>query len=92
MGKLKIDSSQSNFLLDGTRFFYLADTVWSAFTNITLEEWDYYLKKRHEQGFNVLQINTMPQWDRCMSDTGLYPFAMEMVTKTASLWKKRCRK
>ncbi len=77
MGKLKIDSSQSNFLLDGTRFFYLADTVWSAFTNITLEEWDYYLKKRREQGFNVLQINTMPQWDRCMSDTGLYPFAMD---------------
>mgnify|MGYP002230522784 CR=1 FL=1 len=25
--------------------------------------------------FNVLQINTMPQWDRCISDIGLYPFA-----------------
>lgn len=77
MSRLEIDQNKSNFLLDGEPFFYLADTIWSAFTNVTLEEWEYYLKKRKEQGFNVLQINTMPQWDRCMSDTGLYPFAMD---------------
>ena len=77
MGKLEIDNNKSNFLLDGRPFFYLADTIWSAFTNITLEEWEYYLRRRREQGFTVLQINTLPQWDRCMSDTGLYPFAME---------------
>lgn len=65
---------QGGFTKDGKPFFYLADTVWSAFTNITMDEWKYYLKKRREQGFNVLQINTMPQWDRCMSDTGIYPF------------------
>lgn len=45
-------------------FFYLADTVWSAFTNIDLTDWAYYLKVRKEQGFNVLQINILPQWDR----------------------------
>lgn len=75
MSRLKVDQEQTNFLLDGKPFFYLADTIWSAFTNVTMEEWEFYLKKRREQGFTVLQINTLPQWDRCMSDTGLYPFA-----------------
>lgn len=75
MSRLEVDQNQSNFVLDGKPFFYLGDTVWSAFTNITTEEWEYYLKKRKEQGFTVLQINTMPQWDRCASNQKLYPFA-----------------
>lgn len=77
MGSLTVDQNKSRFLLDGKPFFYLGDTIWSAFTNVTLDEWEYYLQKRKEQGFTVLQINTLPQWDRCMSDTGLYPFATE---------------
>ena len=40
-------------------FFYLADTCWSAFTNITDDEWDYYLYKRKAQGFNTIQINIL---------------------------------
>ncbi|WP_099466778.1 apiosidase-like domain-containing protein [Konateibacter massiliensis] len=74
MSKLRIDESKNILIKDNKPFFYLADTIWSAFTNVTLEEWDYYLKKRKMQGFNVLQINTLPQWDRCMSDVGVYPF------------------
>ncbi len=74
MSKLTVNPSGTQLMLDGRPFFYLADTIWSAFTNVTMEEWDAYLKKRKEQGFNVLQINTLPQWDRCMADTGLYPF------------------
>ena len=74
---LQVDENKTNFTLDGKPFFYLADTIWSAFTNVTEEEWEYYLKRRKEQGFNVLQVNTMPQWDRCMSDIGIYPFATE---------------
>lgn len=74
MSKLKIDKTKSIFIKDDQPFFYLADTIWSAFTNVTIEEWGYYLKKRKMQGFNVLQINTLPQWDRCMSDVGIYPF------------------
>lgn len=77
MGRLAVNQDKSSFLLDGRPFFYLGDTIWSAFTNVTMEEWEYYLQKRREQGFTVLQINTLPQWDRCMSDTGLYPFATE---------------
>lgn len=71
------NQDKSSFLLDGRPFFYLGDTIWSAFTNVTMDEWEYYLQKRREQGFTVLQINTLPQWDRYMSDTGLYPFATE---------------
>ena len=77
MGRLRVDQHQSNFVLDGKPFFYLGDTIWSAFTNVTMEEWEYYLKRRWEQGFTVLQINTLPQWDRCSADIGWYPFATE---------------
>lgn len=58
----------------GQPFFWLADTCWSAFTNITNEEWTAYLDHRAAQGFNVLQINTLPQWDRCGSLLDVYPF------------------
>ena len=46
----------------------MADTVWSAFTNIEMEEWEYYLNYRKYQGFNVLQINILPQWDAVTKD------------------------
>lgn len=75
MSKIQIDNNKRGFKLNGEPFFYLADTVWSSFTNITIEEWEYYLDKRKNQGFNVIQINTLPQWDRSMSDVGIYPFA-----------------
>lgn len=57
-------------------FFYLADTVWSAFTNIDLTDWAYYLKVRKEQGFNVLQINILPQWDRSILKKMQEPFGI----------------
>lgn len=75
MSRLRVHKNKSNFMLEGKPFFYLGDTIWSAFTNVTLEEWEYYLSVRKAQGFTVLQINTLPQWDRCMSDVGLYPFS-----------------
>ena len=77
MSKLRVHNNNCSFTLEGEHFFYLADTVWSAFTNATLEEWDFYLEKRRSQGFTVLQINTLPQWDRCMSELHSYPFATE---------------
>lgn len=77
MSKLQILGNGRNFSLDGKNFFYLADTVWSAFTSATMEEWEFYLEKRWTQGYTVLQINTLPQWDRCMSDIGVYPFYTE---------------
>lgn len=63
VSSLAITPSKNFFLRDGTPFFWLADTVWSAFTNVTKDEWHEYLKYRRLQGFNVLQINVLHQWD-----------------------------
>ncbi len=77
MASLQISPSGRTLLRNGKPFFWLADTCWSAFTNITDEEWTEYLDLRAEQGFNVLQINALPQWDRCGSELGVYPFPTE---------------
>jgi hypothetical protein len=89
MSRLKINDNGRTFLLDGQRFFYLADTVWSAFTSATMDEWEFYLEKRWSQGFTVLQINMMPQWDRCMSDVGVYPFeTQDGITFDYTKWNE----
>lgn len=71
---LRISDNKKNILKDGKPFFYLADTCWSAFTNITDEEWDFYLYKRKAQGFNTIQINILPQWDASVTDLDYKPF------------------
>lgn len=68
---MRVSESRDYFLREGRRFFYLADTCWSAFTNASLEEWEYYLEYRRMQGFNALQVNVLPQHDR--SDVGTFP-------------------
>ncbi|WP_240972552.1 glycoside hydrolase family 140 protein [Flammeovirga yaeyamensis] len=40
---------------EGKPFFWLADTAWELFHRCDREEADFYLKKRAEQGFNVIQ-------------------------------------
>ncbi len=79
MEHLKISDSKDCFTLNGREFFYLADTVWSAFTNPSREEWEEYLDYRRLQNFNVLQINILPQWDRSGWDLPLEiaPFAVK---------------
>jgi len=73
---LQVSKDHTHLLKDGKHFFWLADTCWSAFTNISDEEWDAYLTHRAEQGFNVLQINTLPQWDRCGTRLNWHPFPL----------------
>ena len=48
---------------DGKKFFYLADTCWGAFGSIDMPDWRYYLDTRKAEGFNVIQINVLRQWD-----------------------------
>ncbi len=67
--------NKRGFLKDEKPFFFLADTVWSAFTNATLDDWEYYVRYRATQGFNVLQINVLPQWDASESSFQIAPFA-----------------
>lgn len=73
---LQVSEDHTHLLKDGKHFFWLADTCWSAFTNISDEEWDAYLTHRAGQGFNVLQINALPQWDRCGTRLNRHPFPL----------------
>lgn len=73
---LLISKDKKKIMNNYKPFFYLADTCWSAFTNITDEEWEYYLHFRKAQGFNTLQINILPQWDASSTDLKYYPFEL----------------
>lgn len=74
MSKLEIAPSKDHFTKGGKPWFYLADTVWSAFTNIAPDEWEQYLDLRRLQGFNALQINILPQWDGAVAVYEPAPF------------------
>jgi len=73
---LCVSADHTHLLRDGRQFFWLADTCWSAFTNISDEEWQEYLDIRAKQRFNVIQINTLPQWDRCGTGQRWQPFPL----------------
>ncbi|MET3558197.1 hypothetical protein ABID29_001317 [Streptococcus rupicaprae] len=73
---VKIGNNNRIFVKNGQPEFYLADTCWSAFTNISEGDWDYYLDFRKSQGFNVLQINMLQQWDASQTDLTIKPFKM----------------
>lgn len=70
------DDERSFEHADGTSFFWLADTAWPAGAKATPEEWERYLDKRTAQGYNVVQVNTLPQWD-ASRPRGRYPFGEE---------------
>jgi hypothetical protein len=54
--RLKV-SDNGHFLVteDGGPFFWLGDTAWRLFYNLTREETETYLKDRAAKGFNVIQ-------------------------------------
>lgn len=72
----QISDNKRHFIRNGKPTFYLADTCWSAFTNITEEDWDYYLDYRQSQGFNVLQVNMLQQWDASQTKLATKPFEL----------------
>ena len=81
---------ENNILMkNGKPFFYLADTCWSAFTNIKDNDWDYYLDYRKSQGFNTLQINILPQWDASATDLCYEPFEV-IDGKYTTVSKRHC--
>lgn len=48
---------------DGKSFFWLGDTAWELFHRLTREEADFYLKRRAEQGFTVIQAVALAEFD-----------------------------
>ncbi|NWG22152.1 MAG: DUF4038 domain-containing protein [Chloroflexi bacterium] len=53
-------------LADGTPFFWLGDTAWEAPASALPAEWEVYLARRAAQGFSVVQMNLLPQWDAAL--------------------------
>jgi hypothetical protein len=77
MKKIEIDKSKMIFTAGGKPFFYLADTAWMAFSNMSTGEWEEYTDFRKAQGFTSLQISILT----ILNDTSwgketLLPFAM----------------
>lgn len=57
-------SNNHRFLLkDGQPFFWLGDTGWELFHRLDREEADYYLQRRAEQGFTVIQAVAIAELD-----------------------------
>lgn len=54
-GNLRISDNHRCFLNGDTPFFWLGDTAWLIFTNISEEEAYLYLKNRADKGFSVIQ-------------------------------------
>ncbi len=63
-GPLKISENKRYFMNGREPFFWLGDTAWLLFANVTEEEAYVYLKNRAEKGFNVILaslIHAMPR-------------------------------
>ncbi|MAU71570.1 MAG: hypothetical protein CML04_05680 [Pseudozobellia sp.] len=58
-------SENGRFLVteNGEPFFWMADTSWELFHRCNREEAELYLKKRAEQGFNVIQAVVLAELD-----------------------------
>ncbi|OCT15138.1 hypothetical protein A8709_13600 [Paenibacillus pectinilyticus] len=49
--------------IGGKPFFWMGDTAWELFQRLTLEEVEYYFRRRSEQGFNVIQAVLLAEMD-----------------------------
>ncbi|TBL70320.1 DUF4038 domain-containing protein [Paenibacillus thalictri] len=77
MSRVTVNASRDGFVRNNKPFFYFADTVWSVFSNASLEEWEEYLTYRSLQNFNVVQISVLPVLhDASDTYTGSYPFEL----------------
>lgn len=64
MQLLKISKNQRFFVREnGTPVFWLGDTVWELFHKMSREEVVFYLNKRREQQFNVIQAVILAESD-----------------------------
>jgi hypothetical protein len=74
-GSLNDFSTNEYFVRAGNRFSIWPIQCGAPSPIFLLEEWEEFLHYRKMQGFNVLQINILPQWDRSQSDRDtLEPF------------------
>ncbi len=54
--------------LDGTPFFWLADTVWNGPALSTADDWHAYLEDRAKKHFSAVQFNALCPWRAAPTD------------------------
>lgn len=73
--RLDVAPARDHFVVDGNPVFYLADSVWNAFSGASLDEWAEYLAFRRAQRFNAIQISVLPiPYDASDPDVSVAPF------------------
>jgi hypothetical protein len=84
--RLKV-SENKRFLVTegGTPFFWLGDTAWELFHRLSREDASYYLEKRAQQGFTVVQAVAIAEFDghTVPNAYGHLPFTDLDVTRPA---------
>lgn len=60
MSRIKVSENREYLVKDNRPFFYLGDTVWMAFSKLSLADWEEYTDYRRMQNFNVIQISVLP--------------------------------
>jgi hypothetical protein len=75
MTQLDLHESGDFFVRDGQPTFLLADTLWAAFSRMSMTEWRDALRLRRRQGFNAVNISILPiAHDRSLSTEAKAPF------------------
>jgi hypothetical protein len=72
---LQVDAAGNVLVRDGRPTFLLADTLWAAFSRMSIPEWRDVLRLRRRQGFNAVNISILPiAHDRSLSADARSPF------------------
>lgn len=75
MSRVQIKSNY--FTRDGKPFFYQGDTLWMAFSKLTVEEWKEIMAVRRAERFTITQISVLPiAHDNAPAPEDLHPFAL----------------
>lgn len=75
MNRIRIRNN--HFIRNGKPFFYQGDTLWMAFSKLSLDEWREIMQARRAQRFTVAQISVLPiSHDNAPDDADLHPFAL----------------
>lgn len=74
----RIQIEKNYFVRDGKPFFYQGDTLWMAFSKLSVEEWREVMAARRAQRFTVAQISVLPiAHDNAPDAEDLHPFALQ---------------
>ncbi|TAH19241.1 MAG: DUF4038 domain-containing protein [Cytophagales bacterium] len=83
LAQFRVSENKRFILRDGKPFFWLGDTAWELFHRLNREQAEYYLKRRAEQGYTVIQSVVLAEFDglHAPNPYGDVPLAFDDPTK-----------